>query len=186
MQKKWDVLNSEIVADLKLFKARIDTLRNPNNGEAVKVTILTGNDSVNVLAVTDKGNAVLVDNYRFGTSTYILELPGGMVDDGEDHLQAARRELLEETGYTAKEWFYAGCVAANPVFQDSFVHHYLAIGAAKTGETELDDAEDIVVREVQLEEVRKMLFNGDFLHPHTVSGVMRGLEIRKNLRDEII
>ena len=109
-----------------------------------------------------------------------------MVDDGEDHLQAARRELLEETGYTAKEWFYAGCVAANPVFQDSFVHHYLAIGAAKTGETELDDAEDIVVREVQLEEVRKMLFNGDFLHPHTVSGVMRGLEIRKNLRDEII
>ena len=183
MQKKWEHLSSNTIADLKLFKARIDTVINPNNGEAVQVTILTGNDSVNVLAITDKGNAVLVDNYRFGTSSYLLELPGGIVDDGEDHQQAAKRELLEETGYTAKEWIYVGCVASNPVFMDSFVHHYLAIGAAKTGETDLDDAEDIEVREMPIEEVRKMLFNGDFMHPHTVSGVLRGIR-QFDLNDE--
>ena len=186
MQKKWQRLHSKTIADLRLFEARIDTLRNPKNGETVDVTILTGGDSVNVLAITDENNAVLVDNYRFGTSSYLLELPGGMVDAGEDHQQAAKRELLEETGYTAKEWFYAGCVAANPVFQDSFVHHYLALGAAKTGETELDDAEDIEVRETPVEEVRKMLYSGAFMHPHSISGILRGLVVMDGEKEDEI
>ena len=180
MQDNWQHLHSEPAVDYKLFKARIDHLRNPKNGRDVRVTVLTGNDSVTVLAITKEGNAVLVDNYRFGTGTYLLELPGGMVDDGEDHQQSARRELLEETGYTAAEWFYAGCVASNPVFMDSYVHHYLAIGAEKIKEADLDDAEDIEVREVPVEEVRKMLFNGDFQHPHSVSGILRGLEVYKS------
>ena len=122
---------------------------------------------------------MLVDNYRFGTGTYMLELPGGMVDDGEDHQESAKRELLEETGYQAEKWLYAGCVASNPVFMDSFIHHYLAIGAEKIKAAELDDAEDIEVREIPLVDVRKMLFNGDFQHPHSISGVLRALEVLK-------
>ena len=180
MQKKWERIRSKILTgDLRFFKVRLDTLRNPKNGKEVKVTILTGNDSVTVLAITDEGQAVLVDNYRFGIGAYLLELPGGMVDDGEDHQQSARRELLEETGYTAREWYYAGCVAANPVFMDSFVHHYLATGAVRTGATNLDDAEDIEVREMPLEEVEKKLLNGDFMHPHSVSGILRAIAVFK-------
>jgi ADP-ribose pyrophosphatase len=99
------------------------------------------------------------------------------VDDGEDHQQSAKRELLEETGYIAKEWRYCGSVAANPVFMDSYVHHYLALDAEHSGQQHLDDAEDIKVIETPLEQVRKMLFNGEFQHPHTVSGVLRALQM---------
>lgn len=177
----WERLNSEELADLKLFKVCIDEVRNPKNGKIARVTVLSGNDSVTVMAVTPGGNAVLVDNYRFGTASYVLELPGGMVDEGEDHQEAARRELLEETGYAAETWYYAGCVASNPVFMNSFVHHYLAINARKIQEADLDDEEDIRVREMPLEEVGKMLSDGLFLHPHTVSGVLRTMEVLKRM-----
>ncbi len=177
----WKRLGSEEIADLRLFKARADYLINPVNEKEINVFVLSGNDSVTVLALTKTGRAVMVDNYRFGIGAYILELPGGMVDDGEDHQQAARRELLEETGYVAREWHYAGNVAANPVFMDSYVHHYLALDAELVQSQELDDAEDIRVHEMPLEEVEKMLLNGEFLHPHTVSGILRTLEMWKRM-----
>lgn len=172
----WERLHSEPAAtDMNLFRARFDHLRNPRNGSIVRIVTLTGNDSVTVMAVTPDQNVVMADNFRFGIMAYSLELPGGMVDAGEDHQAAAKRELLEETGYTAQEWYYLGCVAANPVFMDSYVHHYLAIGAVKTAAQSLDDGEDIRVREMPLDAFRKMLFNGEFQHPHTESGALRGL-----------
>jgi 8-oxo-dGTP pyrophosphatase MutT (NUDIX family) len=179
--KSWKLIHSETLFKMKLFDVRLDEVLNPNTDKPVKVVVLSGNDSVNVLAITKSGNAVLVDNYRFGTGAYLLELPGGMVDDGEDHQQSAQRELLEETGYTAREWRYAGCIASNPVFMNSYVHHYLALDAEKVAEANLDDAEDIRVREVPLEEVRKLLYDGEFQHPHTVSGILRGMEMLRRL-----
>lgn len=177
----WQLLKSEPPIDLTLFKARFDHLLNPKTNQAFRITVLTGNDSVNVFALTKTGKVLMIDQYRFGIGAYILELPGGIVDDGEDHQKAAKRELMEETGYTAREWHYMGCVASNPVFMDSYIHHYVALNAEKVAEPVLEDAEDIRARELPLEEVEKMLRNGEFQHPHTVSGVLRGVEGLKRM-----
>lgn len=179
MEKKWETISVGEEMDLRIFKARFEEVKNPKTGATLRITKLMGNDSVNVLAITPEGKALLLDQYRFGIEDYVADLPGGIVDDGEDHQQAAKRELMEETGYSATEWIYAGCVASNPVFMDSFIHHYLAVGAVKTGETEHEDGEDIELRLVELPVLEKMLADGEFMHPHTVSGVVRGLEMRK-------
>lgn len=184
MERTWETLHVGEETDLRIFKVRVDEVRNPKTGETLQITKLTGNDSVNVLAITKKGTAMLIDQYRFGIEGYAIELPGGIVDDGEDHLQAAKRELMEETGYSAAEWHYAGCVASNPVFMDSYIHHYLAIGAELTGQSTHEAGEDIELREEPLEQVRKMLADGNFVHPHTVSGVLRGLRALEMRNEE--
>jgi ADP-ribose diphosphatase len=177
----WLLLKSEPPIDLKLFKARFDHVLNPRTQKPTHITVLTGNDSVNVFALTKTGKVLMIDQYRFGIGAYILELPGGIVDDGEDHQQAAKRELMEETGYAARQWHYMGCIASNPVFMDSYIHHYVALDAEKAAEPELEDAEDIEALELTLAEVERMLRNGEFQHPHTVSGVLRGVEGLKRM-----
>ncbi len=172
----WQLLDSEPAIDLSLFRARFDHVLNPRTQKSTRITVLSGNDSVNVFALTKSGEVLMIKQYRFGIGAYIIELPGGLVDDGEDHQQAAKRELMEETGYVAREWHYMGCVASNPVFMDSYIHHYVALDAEKVSEPELEDAEDIEAHELPLAKVEKMLRNGEFQHPHTVSGVLRGVE----------
>ncbi len=171
----WPVVSEEKVANLKLFTALRQKVKHPQRGDLLDIVLLSGNDSVNVVAVTPERQVLITRQYRFGIGAYMPELPGGMVDDGEDHLQAARRELLEETGYSAPTWHYLGCVASNPVFMDSWVHHYLALDAKPTTTQNLEPAEDISLLTVSLDQLKHMLQNGDFLHPHSVSGVVRSL-----------
>lgn len=178
MKKKiqpWPILEKKKLSQLKIFDCELQKVRNPYTGALLDITLLSGKDSVNVVAITLEKKAVLINQYRFGIGTYIAELPGGMVDDGEDHAQAAKRELLEETGFEASDWNYLGCVASNPVFMDSFVHHYLALNATPTGQQNLEPAEDIELLEISVDDLKQMLFSGQFLHPHTVSGVLRAI-----------
>ena len=86
-------------------------------------------DWVNVIPVTPQGKVVVIRQYRHGTGEISLEIPGGVVDAGESHEETARRELLEETGYTAGEIIPIGRVAANPAIQDNHMHTFLALGA---------------------------------------------------------
>ena len=109
--------------------------------------ILASPDSVNVVPITKTGEIVFVRQYRFGTRSYTLELPGGIVDPGEDHGVAARRELQEETGFTSSSWEYLGKIGSNPVFMDSYVHHWLARDVELTHEVTLDAGEDVEMGE---------------------------------------
>ena len=168
----WQRIRSESGPDLKLFKVRFDWLVNPRNGQEGKMILLEGVSSVQVVAETTEGNILLVQQYRFGVREYLYELPGGLIDAGEDPLTAARRELLEETGYQATSWTPLGRNPSNPAFMEGIVHHVAAKNITLAGAAQMDDGEDIVLIAMPREEVKQRLLAGGFQHPHTVCALL--------------
>ena len=170
----WFIEKSEPGPDLKLFEARFDFIKNPRNGITEKKVILSGGNAVNVIALTSDNEIVLVQQYRFGTASYTLELPGGLVDPDESPIKAAERELEEETGYTCGEKLIPlGKIGQNPVFMDSYVHHFLALDVKLTKQQILDAGENIEVILMPIEELKFRWQKGEIEHPHSVNALLR-------------
>ena len=168
-EKNWQLIKSEPAIDLNIVKIRHDYYKNPRNEKEVKVIAIEGNNAANVIAKTKTGKIIMVRQFRFGIGDYTLEIPGGMIDDGEDVLSAAQREVKEETGYVGENWQYLGNILANPVWMDSTIHHYYMENAELKYELELDDAEDVEIILLSTEEVYQKIENGEIKHPHTIS-----------------
>lgn len=174
----WPKLESRHGAHMVLFRPRWDRLRNPRTGEAFDRLVLETPDWVNVVALTRERRLVCVHQYRFGSGSITLEIPGGMVDAGEEHGAAARRELQEETGFTSSRWSYLGAVEPNPAFHDNLCHHWLAEECELTHEQGLDAGEDICIETIPLDQVAARIGRGDIRHSLVISALARVLDLR--------
>lgn len=165
MVENWKKLDSQQLADYRIFKVWQDKRLSPRTGREHNFFILDAGDWINVIPVTPEGKVVLIHQFRHGTGKVTLEIPGGMVDDEDgDPAVAARRELLEETGYAAGEVIHIGSVAPNPAFLNNQCHTYLALGAHWVQTPQFDGAEDIAVEEFDLAEVPDLIRNGRITH----------------------
>lgn len=176
--RPWECIGSEYRQHMILFRPRYDTVIHPRTGERFQRLVLETPGWVNVVALTPERQLVAVRQFRFGTREVTLEIPGGMVDRGEDHRAAAERELCEETGYTAPRWTYLGCVEPNPAFQDNLCHHWLAEDATRTAAQELDSGEDIGIATLDLEEVRELVRRGAIRHSLVLTALARVIDMR--------
>jgi ADP-ribose pyrophosphatase len=178
----WKSLRKDTSIDLKLFDAYFEYLINPRNKKEVKIVRLSGPDACNVITITEDGRLLFVRQFRFGTNEYTLEVPGGLMEEGEDQLHSAKRELVEETGYTAPVWKYLSSVPSNPVYLDCYIHHWVAEGAVLTDATKMDDAEDLEIVLLKVEEIVPAMRSGLINHPHTISALMAYFLTDQNFR----
>jgi 8-oxo-dGTP pyrophosphatase MutT (NUDIX family) len=132
------------------------------NGKILDAVVLEFRTWANVLAITKDQKVVLVRQYRHGTKEVCVEFPGGIVEKDEDPLEGAKRELLEETGYTAANIIEVGRVYPNPAMQSNELVCYLATGAEKVSAQNLDEGEAIEVDLMPLDELVALAKSGKF------------------------
>ena len=172
MPKPWTITSKDPGTDYGVFRVRSHTAEHPITGVERTFRVVESVEWVNVIAITDAGRVVLVRQFRHGVERVTVEIPGGLVDPGESPLEAAVRELAEETGYTATRWEELGRVQANPAIQNNQCWSYLATGARLTEAQHLDEGEDIEVVALQLEAVRSALIDGRIRHSLVASAFL--------------
>ena len=169
----WDKLRSNRGENLGILQVRNDWLRHPRTGDVLKRLVLESVDWVNIVAVTNEGLSVMVRQYRFGIGDCTLETAGGMVDPGESPLEAAQRELVEETGYGGGEWRSLGSVEPNPAFHPHLCHHFLAENVTEIAPQNVGPGEEISVELCTLDQMKNEMRAGTLKHVLALSALSR-------------
>ncbi len=162
--ESWKLLDTRCVSDHHIFTLNEDHYRFLPSERERHFIRLSCPPWVNIIPVTADDRVVMVRQYRHGVREVTLEIPGGMVDPEEDPAVAARRELLEETGYDAKAIRPLGEVWPNPAIQDNLCHFYLAEGAYKAAPPQPDPFEKIEIETVPLADIPGLIAGGQIRH----------------------
>jgi ADP-ribose pyrophosphatase len=160
----WKRAASEQMADCRVFQVRRDLSISPYDGSQHDFYCIEAADWVNIIPLTADNEVVMIEQYRHGAGEVGLEIPGGIVDEGEQPRDAAVRELLEETGYGATKTIALGTARPNPAIQDNLLHIFLAPGALYHQPPEFDGTEYTVVRLVPLAQVPGLIADGSINH----------------------
>ncbi len=163
MIKNWDLIDSKVDRDYRVFKINAETSLSPRTNRTGQFYVIDTNDWVNIIPITTDGKVVMIKQYRHGSKSVTLEIPGGLVDD-ESPEKAALRELLEETGYQGDGVTYLGATNPNPAIFNNLCHTFLVKNVKKISDINLDDNEDIEVVLKPLSEVSGLIADGIINH----------------------
>ena len=166
---KWIETSRELLTTTALFRLFKVGFRSEESGKEGKFDVLESKDWVNVVPFLKNGKVLLVEQFRFGVAEVTLEFPAGKVEEGQTPLEAARRELQEETGGIGTGLEPLGRCYGNPAFLNNHCFHYVAHGVELGNEQELDADEELKHREVSPEEVDRLIASGAIRHSLSVA-----------------
>ncbi len=163
-------ISSTTVFKGALLEVRKDRVLLPNGKESIREYIVHPG-AVVVLAFLDNGNLLFERQFRYPLRRVFLELPAGKIDPGEAVIDTARRELLEETGYTASEWEYLGVMHPCIGYSDERIEIFCARGLHLVGEKQLDHNEFLEVVELSPEAAKQAVWSGQISDAKTVTAL---------------
>lgn len=147
-----------------------------SNGEIVRRDIMLHNGGVGILPLDEENRIILVEQYRYGASSFLWEIPAGKLEKGEDHFACAVRELEEETGMKANSFTYLGYLNPSPAIMSEIIHLYLARDL-EPGIRHLDADEFLDVKKIPFEKAFEMVMNGEITDAKTQIALFKTKEL---------
>lgn len=162
--KRWKKLGVRTLARTKIFELQSVEFQHPSRPAPREFVVINATDWVNVVALTTAHELVLVRQFRYGIDGFSLEIPGGMIDPGEDPLAAGLRELKEETGYAGGQARLLGSVHPNPAMQNNRCHFVFVEGVQLTSSLAWDENEEMEITTLPVDEVYALAYAGRISH----------------------
>lgn len=179
---RWQKLRSEPHATTRIFDVTRAIYRHPQRSQEQDFFVINAPDWVNVVALTPEQHLVLVRQFRFGTNDFSLEIPGGVMDEGEDAISAGLRELREETGYTGTRSRLLGRVHPNPAMQSNRCHLILVEDARRLENLEWDPDEEFEIMTKPVDEVYALAQSGGITHAMVLDALLLFAPVWTELR----
>lgn len=173
----WNVLKSEVLIDRWWMRLRVDRVELANGEVIPEFHVVEYPHWVLVIAQDSDDRILFVDQYRHGIARTSLEFPAGMLEPGEDPMEAAGRELEEETGFRTGQLLEIGTWAADPSRQSDRVFAFCAVDTVSAGEPNPDATEELVVRRLTVDETEEAIADGRLMHGLHVAAFYRALRL---------
>jgi 8-oxo-dGTP pyrophosphatase MutT (NUDIX family) len=173
--KPWREIRCEPLVDCRIFSVERSIVLSPTDGSEHDYFRITSSDWVQLIPLTAANEVVMVRQYRHGASDFVLEIPGGILDPGEDPAAAATRECLEETGYRAVELHALGAINPNPALHAHRLHSFYARNVVRVGSIQNTATEQTEVELVPLNEIAALLRTGRIDHSLVAATLWRFL-----------
>lgn len=175
MEFEEKTISSESIYDGKIIKVRREQVELSDGSTAMR-EIIAHPGGVGVIALDENNNAFMVSQYRIAARSMMMEIPAGKLEYGEDPLECGKRELIEETGYSASEFIHLGEYYATPGYCEERLNIYLARGLKFVGQ-HLDDGEFLNVKKYSIDELYDMVMNNKIYDAKTAIAILKAKEI---------